>query len=135
MALVGLKGSPIWAVPASHKDSQASPKVGLEKVVLAGHKDSQAGYTVNLEHEVEPQERVNLKGSRAHRTDMEKRTQVYHPVHNAKNTSGWDLERVVRPRGSIVVRTIDTPQERCSPAKQKLCRRLREVMWSLRTEW
>ena len=80
---------------AGRKDSQAGPKVGLEKVVLAGYKATQPGYTVNPEHEVEPQERVNVKDSRAHCTDMEKHTRVYHPVHNVKNTSGWDLERIV----------------------------------------
>ena len=115
MALAGMKGSPIRVVLAGHKDSQVGPKVGLEKVARAGYKDVQPGYRVNLEHEGEPLEWVNVKCSSAHHTDMEKHTRAYHPVHNAKNTGGWDLERIVRPRGSIVVRTIDTPQERCSP--------------------
>ena len=49
MALVGSEGSPVWDVPAGHKDSQADLKVGLEKVVLTGHKDSQVGPKVGLE--------------------------------------------------------------------------------------
>ena len=115
MALAGPEGSLVWAVPAGHKDSQVGPKVGLEKVVLAGYKAVQPGYTVNPEHEVEPQEWVNAKGCCAHRTDMEKHTRVYHPVHSVKNTRSWDLEGVVRPRGLIFVGTIDTSPERCSP--------------------
>ena len=116
MALAGPKGSPVRVVLAGHKDSQAGPKVGLEKVVLAGYKAAQPGYMVNPEHEFEPQEWVNVKDSHTHHTDTEKCTWVYHPVHNAKNTGGWDIEGVVRPRGSIFLRKIDTPQERCSPA-------------------
>ena len=72
MALVGLEGSLVWAVLAGHKDSQAGLKVDLEKVV----------------HEGEPLERVNLKDSHTHRTDMEKHKWVYHPMHNVKNMSG-----------------------------------------------
>ena len=90
MSPTGPKGSPVRAVPAGHKDSQ----VGLEKVVVASYKVAQPGYTVNPEHEVEPLERVNVKDSRTHHIDMEKRKQGYHPMHNAKNTSGWDLERI-----------------------------------------
>ena len=116
MALAGPEGSLVWAFPAGHKDIQVGSKVGLEKVVLAGCRVVEPGYTVNPEHEVEPQEQVNVKGSHGHRTDMEKHTRVYHPMHNAKNTSIWDLERTIRPRGSIVAGTIDTPPERCSPA-------------------
>ena len=113
MALAGLQDSLVKAAPTGHKDSQASPKVSLENVVLTGYKAVQPGYTVNPEHEVEPQEQVNVKGSHAHRTDLEKHTWVYHPVQNAKNMSGWDLERTVRPRGLIGAGTIDTPPEKC----------------------
>ena len=49
----------------------------------------------NLDHGDKPLEQVNIKGLRAHRIDMEKCKQVYHPVHNAKNKGGWDLGRIV----------------------------------------
>ena len=112
MALADPQDSLARAAPMGHKDSQVGPKVGLGKVALAGYKP---GYKVNLEHEGEPLERVNVKCSRAHRIDLENHTRVYHPVHNPKNKSGWDLGRMVRPRGSVVVRITDTPSERCSP--------------------
>ena len=95
MTLASPDGCLVWAVPAGHKDIQAGPKVGLEKVVLVDCRAVQPGYTVNPKHEVEPQEQVNLKGSHAHRTDMKKCTRVYHPVHNVKSMSNWDLERIV----------------------------------------
>ena len=95
-----------------HKDSQVGPKVGLGKVSLAGYKP---GYKVNLEHGGKPQERADVKCPRAHRTDLEKHTRVYHLMHSVKNKSGWDLGRMVQPRGSAVAETTDTPPERCSP--------------------
>ena len=63
----------------------------------------------NLDHEDKPLERVNVKDSHTHRIDMEKCKRVYHPVHNVKNTDGWDLGRIDRPQSSIVVGTTDTP--------------------------
>ena len=56
MALSGLEGSPVWAVPTGKKDSQAGPKVVLQKVVLVGYTAIQPSYTVNPEHEVDFQE-------------------------------------------------------------------------------
>lgn len=113
MALAGPQDSLARAAPVGHKDSQVGPKVGLGKVALAGYKP---GYKVNLEHGGDPQERVDVKCPRAHHTNLEKHTRVYHPVHSAKNKSGWDLGRMVQPRGLAVVGTTDTPPERCSPA-------------------
>ena len=99
-----------------HKDNQAGLKAGPGRVSLAGCKVAQPDYMEKIGHEDKPLERVNIKDSHTHRIDTETCKQVYHPTHNAKNMGGWDLERIVRPRGSIIVGTIDTPQEKCSPA-------------------
>ena len=88
----------------------ASPQDSPAWATLVGYKP---GYKVNLEHGGKPQERVDAKRPRAHHTDLEKHTRVYHPVHSAKNTGSWDLESFIQPRGSTVVGTTDTPPERC----------------------
>ena len=111
MALAGRQDSLEWVALVDHKDGQVGPQVGLGKAVLVGYKP---GYKVNLEHRDKPQERVDAKSPRAYHTDLGKHTREYHPEHSAKSTSGWGLERIVQPRGSVVVRTTDTPPERCA---------------------